>query len=113
LLAWLALAALSAYQAPTIPFFAAAAGPVLALNLQEWGRTAALPKALRRLRPAARVVGVLAGLALLVLAWPGWLQPTPYQPRGWAVEADGSLFGWPESWSGGLRTRSLDPATSP
>src|SRR5439155_4036770 len=42
-------------------------------------------------RRAAQVVGVLAGLALLVLAWPGWLQPAPYQPRGWAVEPDGSL----------------------
>src|SRR5207245_11228810 len=36
LLVWLALAALSLYQARAIPFFAVAAGPVLALNVQEW-----------------------------------------------------------------------------
>src|SRR2546422_19664 len=52
-----------------------------------------LPRVSRphRLRRAARGAGVLAALALLVLAWPGWLQPTPYQPRGWAIEPDGSL----------------------
>jgi tetratricopeptide (TPR) repeat protein len=92
LLAWLALAALSAYQARAIPFFAVAAGPVLALNLQESGlrkdkgqRTK--DKGSFVLRPLSFVLGV----ALLVLAWPGWLQPAPYQPRGWAVEPDGSL----------------------
>src|SRR5205085_7450049 len=40
LLAWLALAALSLYQARAIPFFAVAAGPILALNLQEWALVA-------------------------------------------------------------------------
>src|SRR5262249_47296079 len=73
--AWLALAGLSAYQAHAIPFFAVAAGPVLALNLQDWARTATLPPALHRLELAARGVGILVGPALLVLAWPGWLQP--------------------------------------
>jgi tetratricopeptide (TPR) repeat protein len=92
LLAWLALAALSVYQARAIPFFAVVGGPVLALNVQEWARTAPpAPRLLRRLLPVARGLGMLAGLALLVLAWPGWLQPAPYQPRAWAVEPDGSL----------------------
>lgn len=91
LLTWLALAALSIYQARAIPFFAVAAGPVLALNVQEWARTVAPAPRLRRLQLVARAVGVPAGLALLVLAWPGWLQPAPYQPRAWAVEPDGSL----------------------
>jgi tetratricopeptide (TPR) repeat protein len=36
-------------------------------------------------------MGVLIGMVLLVLAWPGWLQVAPYQPRGWAVEPNGSL----------------------
>jgi tetratricopeptide (TPR) repeat protein len=44
-----------------------------------------------RFRFAARGVGALLGPVLLVLAWPGWLQPAPYQPRGWTVEPDGSL----------------------
>jgi len=91
LLVWLALAALSIYQARAIPFFAVAAGPILALNLQEWAFDRPLSETLRRLRIAARGVGVLAGLALLVFAWLGWLQPSPYQPRGWTVEPDGSL----------------------
>jgi hypothetical protein len=94
LLVWLALAALSAYQARTIPFFAVAAGPVLALNLQEWAAARRSPTPdprWTRAKAVARVAGVLAGLALLVLAWPGWLQPAPHQPRGWAVEPDGSL----------------------
>jgi tetratricopeptide (TPR) repeat protein len=91
LLAWLALAALSLYQARAIPFFAVAAGPILALNLQQWATTAATSDVRRRLQIALRGGGALAGLALLVLAWPGWLQPTPYRVRGWAVEPDGSL----------------------
>ncbi len=91
LVAWLALAALSLYQARAIPFFAAAAGPMLALNLQEWAGAAAPSGRVRRLRTVARGLALPAGLALLVLAWPGWLQPTPYQPRAWAVERDDSL----------------------
>jgi tetratricopeptide (TPR) repeat protein len=87
LLAWLALAALSAYQARAIPFFAVAAGPVLVLNLQEWAPEGAG----RRWRAVGAGLGVAAGVALLVVAWPGWLQPAPYQPRGWAVERDESL----------------------
>jgi tetratricopeptide (TPR) repeat protein len=92
LLVWLALAALSAYQARTIPFFAAVAGPVLGLNLQEWARTLSDSEQRRRLEIAVRGVGVLAGLLLLVLAWPGWLGPAPYQPRAWTVEPDASLL---------------------
>lgn len=89
LLAWLILAALSIYQARTIPFFAAAAAPFLALNVQEWARSR--PSLLWSLTLSARRLGVLIGIVLLVLAWPGWLQPAPYQPRGWQVEPDDSL----------------------
>ncbi|HZY89180.1 MAG TPA: hypothetical protein VFE78_30435, partial [Gemmataceae bacterium] len=98
LLAWLALAALSAYQARAIPFFAAAAVPVLALNLQEW---ALLPKTgrqgdeeTRRRRGGLRLLVSLSPCLLVVLpllAWPGWLQPRPWQPRGWSVEPDDSM----------------------
>jgi hypothetical protein len=95
LLVWLALAALSIYQARTIPFFAVAAGPILALNVQEWGRL----KETRRQgdKETRRRVHLLVSLSpcllvlLLVLAWPGWLQPRPWQPRGWTVEPNGSL----------------------
>jgi hypothetical protein len=91
LLVWLALAALSVYQARAIPFFAVAAGPILALNLQERFRAMTLTEQTRRFQTAVRIAGALAGLALLVLAWPGWFQPAPYQPRRWAVEPDESM----------------------
>jgi tetratricopeptide (TPR) repeat protein len=96
LLVWLALAVLSLYQARAIPLFAVAAGPLLALNLQDWalGRRTSndrLSPLLDRASFAARGVGLLAGLVLLALAWPGWLQPRPYQPRAWALDADESL----------------------
>jgi hypothetical protein len=96
LLAWLGLAALSAYQARAIPFFAVVAGPVLALNIQQ-GSNCKLQIANCKLQIGGRRrvvrggVGVLVGLALLVLAWPGWLQPAPYRARGFRVEADDSL----------------------
>src|SRR5262249_10879305 len=101
LLVWLALAALSLYQARAIPFFAVAAGPLLALNLQEWAVARQESRsANRRTRfsifdPRSSTLirggGALVGVGLLVLAWPGWLQPAPYQPRAWSVEPDGSL----------------------
>jgi hypothetical protein len=98
LLAWLALAALSAYQARAIPFFAVAAGPVLALNLQEWAllrqtRRQGDKETRRQKRPFLLLVSLSPCLLVLlpVLAWPGWLQPRPWQPRRWAVEPDGSL----------------------
>ena len=91
LLAWLALAGLSLYQARTIPFFAMAAGPMLALNLQEWAllRRPGAPKKTRLLVSWSPCLLVLL---LLVLAWPGWLQPRPYQPRRWSVQPDVSLI---------------------
>ncbi len=94
LLVWLALAALSVYQAYTIPFFVLVAAPFLALNVQEFcGRLAPrVGSALAgRLSYTVGQMGVLIGIILLVLVWPGWLQVAPYQPRGWAVEPNGSL----------------------
>jgi tetratricopeptide (TPR) repeat protein len=98
LLAWLALAALTLYQARAIPFFAVAAGPVLALNMQDW---AGLREKRERGEEEKRRQSIIPGLffsfsplvlcSLLLLAWPGWLQPAPHQPRGWAIEPDGSL----------------------
>jgi hypothetical protein len=91
LLVWLVLAALSIYQARAIPFFAVAAAPFLALNVQEWARNRSFTELLHRLRSVALRLGVLAGIVLLVLAWPGWLQPAPYHSRGWTAEPDDSL----------------------
>lgn len=91
LLVWLGLAGLSIYQARTIPFFAVAAAIFLGLNHQERSRSRPTSEASRRLRITDPRLGALIGIVLLVLAWPGWLQPAPYQPRGWTAEPDGSL----------------------
>jgi hypothetical protein len=90
---WLGLFGLSAWSVRAIPFFAVASGPILALNLS-------LPRrADKRDAGATRFLYVLLGqaaaillmLALLVAAWPGWLQGPPYEMRRWVVLADPSL----------------------
>jgi tetratricopeptide (TPR) repeat protein len=91
LLAWLALAALSVYQARAIPFFAVAGAALTALNLQEVILHRPRTEVLLRFATTARGMGIMTGLALAVLAWPGWLQPAPYRPRGWDVEPDETM----------------------
>jgi len=100
-LVWLTFCLLSLYLVRAIPFFAVVAGPITALNFQDFlaRRLGTAP----RLEPAwkvwslgGRIVTLVAGLALLVAAWPGWLGPQPNNPRrsrhvGWAVVADPSL----------------------
>jgi tetratricopeptide (TPR) repeat protein len=93
---WAAFFALSAYQARTIPFFAIVAGPIAALNLQDY-LLCKYGHAPIGIAPAP--IGSLYGrwftavvlLALLILAWPGWLQPHPCERRAWAVAVDPSL----------------------
>jgi tetratricopeptide (TPR) repeat protein len=83
---------LAAFNARAVPFFAVAAGPALALNLQDWLRRreqAGRPLP-RRWSEAARPVSFLVMLALLVAVWPGWLQGTPYERRQWAAAPDPS-----------------------
>src|SRR5262245_26234759 len=100
LFVWLGLAALSIYQARTIPFFAVATAPVLVLNFDDWARRRLIAGLGNQSRPyciskfaivMSRMGLLLAGTALLVLAWPGWLQSPPYQPRRWSIEPDESL----------------------
>jgi hypothetical protein len=90
---WLGLFGLSAWSIRAMPFFAVAAGPILALNLS-------LPRSAERrdARPTkflyvrlGQAAAVLLMLALLVAAWPGWLQGPPYEMRRWVVLADPSL----------------------
>ncbi|HBI43629.1 MAG TPA: hypothetical protein DDY78_12385 [Planctomycetales bacterium] len=89
-LPWLGLAVVSVFQARAVPFFAVAAGPALAWNLQDF--FARHPVALRwRERIAVGVLAVLLGLGVLVCAWPGWLQSPPFEPRRLAVELPPSL----------------------
>jgi hypothetical protein len=84
LLTWLPLALLAAWQARLVPFFAVAAGPILALNFGEaisdrflkWGRRGT----------------ALAAVGLLILSWPGWLQSFQARDRGvaWRLAPDPS-----------------------
>ena len=93
LLLWAALLALSLYQWCAIPLFAVVAGPVLALNFQEAARRreAAGHASLLRSVVSLEVFTVLVGVLVLVVAWPGWSQPAPYEPRRLAVEPEPSL----------------------
>lgn len=96
LLPWLALAALSAWQARAIPFFAVWGGPVLAWNLQEilarYSNRPSWQPSRWPVGPFVRgPVTIFAASALLVCAWPGWLQSPPFEPRHWAIELPPSL----------------------
>lgn len=100
-LVWLGFALLSGWQFRSIAFFAVVGGPISALNFQDY--------AARRFGTEPRVTGswplwslggrfvtLLAGLALLFLAWPGWLHAEPgvgNSPRrvAWDVDIDPSL----------------------
>jgi tetratricopeptide (TPR) repeat protein len=92
LLVWLTFAGLSAWLARTIPFFAAVAAPITALNLQD-AFSARQETRSRWLLAASYFALVMAAFALIGLAWPGWLQG--FYDTGhhvdWAVQPDGSL----------------------
>ena len=109
LLVWLALAALSAYQARAIPFFAVAAGPILALNLQEWSRAAVPAERRLRLAAALRGAGRWPG-------WPCWSRPGPAgcNPRPTSRAAGRSSrrkpsSGWPGASTSGIRSNHSRP----
>jgi hypothetical protein len=92
LLVWLSFAGLSAWLVGTIPFFAVVAAPITTLNFQD----AFAP---RHDRQSRLLLGIsysallMSALALIGLAWPGWLQG--FYDRGrhvdWSVQPDGSL----------------------
>ena len=91
-LPWAGFAVLSICEIRMVPFFAVVAGPVLAWNLQEFwamrsrsGRSALSGFLFSRLIPVSLLV------ILIGLAWPGWLQAPPYEPRRWAIETAPSL----------------------
>ncbi len=107
-LPWLALATVSAFQARAVPLFAVIAGPVLAWNVA--GALARWP-ALQRVRRATLFTCALAVTALLICAWPGWLQGPPYGPRRWTVERPVAIEGAAavlDRW----HTQGLSPAGS-
>jgi hypothetical protein len=94
ILVWGTFALLGAWQVRAIPFFAVVAGPITTLNGQDYLARRAVAATVRRGRGLilGRVALLLAGLALLITTWFGWV-PGPHEGRrlGWAVQADPSL----------------------
>lgn len=85
-LVWLLFAVLASWQVRLVPFFAVVAGPILAMNL---GEVIGAKAYLR----AGRLAALFASLALVILAWPGWLQSFHARDRAiaWEVVPDPSL----------------------
>ena len=95
LLIWILFLALSLYRSGATPFFAVVAGPIAALNLQEWlaqrdstKPSPTPPHFLTRVLQFASVP-VLAGAVLA--AWTGWIRDFPGEPPSWRVVLDPSL----------------------
>jgi hypothetical protein len=102
---WLAFFALSVYRIRDIPIFAVVAGPITALNLQDFAAIrvgqATNPDHRAIIWSLGGRVATLAAALLLVLAdWPGWLHIAPRAWLGegrsqhrveWTVEVDPSL----------------------
>jgi tetratricopeptide (TPR) repeat protein len=101
LLVWLVFALLSLLIDRLIPFFAVVAGPIAALNLQDFGLrafgTQPRTEGTRRVWSlGGRLATVAALLGLLFLAWPGWLNRQPDDPGqthrvAWHIYEDPSL----------------------
>jgi hypothetical protein len=98
LLVWLGFFALSAYHARAIPFFAVVAGPITALNFQEYvarrfGLDPVATGGWKEWSLLGRGATLLLMLVLVGLSWPGWLHGFPNEVRrvGLTVEPDPSL----------------------
>jgi hypothetical protein len=103
LLVWLFFAFLSLVQARLIPFFAVIAGPLTALNFQDYFTAARPAGESGQERPptvAGRLVTALLFLGLIFLAWPGWMHvPVRIYPFdfhaahrvAWKIDFDPSL----------------------
>jgi tetratricopeptide (TPR) repeat protein len=79
---WLSFAALSAYESRNVPFFAVIAGPITALNLQDFAASRALN--LRSMTSRAltwslggRIATLVLFVLLILATWPGWLHGRP------------------------------------
>jgi hypothetical protein len=98
---WLGFFLPSFFLARTIPFFAVVAGPITALNFQDFaaqrfGVALRLENPWKNWSLAGRFLTLTAGVALLFLAWPGMLNSDyedPIQTRhvAWRMEMDPSL----------------------
>lgn len=95
---WLPFCLLGAWLVRGVPFFAIVAGPITALNFQDfaarrYGTEPRLDSPWRQWSLAGRALTLLAGVVLLLLAWPGWLHagfgvPNSARRVGWGIEAE-------------------------
>jgi hypothetical protein len=114
-LVWISFAALGAWQARLVPFFAVVAGPITALNFQEiLGRSGEPSRSGSECRSArgtylGRASLAAAAVALLALAWPGWLQGFNRHDRAvaWRVRIDPSLQRMADSLKQWRQSRTL------
>jgi hypothetical protein len=92
-LLWLALLVLGVFGGEAAAFFAVVAGPLTALNLQEFFARRGLPRPVAQARmPAWGHAGFAVALAgLATAAWLGWPGAAPSERRRWAVEVEPSL----------------------
>jgi hypothetical protein len=103
-LIWAAFAALAAYHARSIPFFAIVAGPIMVLNFQDAllatgmrKRAATAPARTSAWPFAGRVLSALLLTIVVAAAWPGWLHGFPDDPVaerhrvGFSLDVDAAL----------------------
>jgi tetratricopeptide (TPR) repeat protein len=100
-LVWLGFLMLSAYQERTISFFAVVAGPITALNFQDfaarrYGVDFRMENPWKTISIAGRVVTLVTVILLVVAAWPGMLHASFEDPIrthhvSWQVEMSPSL----------------------
>jgi hypothetical protein len=98
---WLGFFVMSAALMRTIPFFAVVAGPITALNFQDfaarrYGLGLKLENPWRTISIGGRLLTVTAGILLLVAAWPGLLHAKPDNALAthhvsWQIEMNSSL----------------------
>jgi len=101
LVIWLVYAALSLFLVRLIPFFALVAGPITALNFQDFaqwcfGTQVRVEGKWRLWSLGGRLATAAGSLGLLFLAWPGWLHAAPEDPHlthriAWRLDEDPSL----------------------
>jgi hypothetical protein len=98
---WVPFFLLSAAISRAIPFFAVVGAPIAALNFQDfivlrYGAVPSVEGNLKNWSLGGRILTMLAGVILLIAAWPGWLHASSedaWRTRrvAWKVEPDASL----------------------
>ncbi|GIW83053.1 MAG: hypothetical protein KatS3mg105_4860 [Gemmatales bacterium] len=94
-LLWLFFFFLAAELAPTAPFFAIVAGPIIVLNFQDAASRRASGGPYTKANLTARMATFTGLVALSVLAWPGWLQGSNRRVA-WSIAMEPGLRGLAE-----------------